>query len=73
MTVLGSGGIITRLAEQGLIDEYQIMVDPIVLVSGSPIFKGIKQKLDLKLTKARALKTGVVELPACCSQDQQSK
>ena len=62
MTLLGSGSILTQLAEQGLIDEYQIMVDPVVIGAGTPIFKGIKQKLDLKLTGTRTFKSGVVLL-----------
>jgi dihydrofolate reductase len=62
MTVLGSGSILTQFAEQGLIDEYQIMVDPVVLGDGTPIFKNIKHKLDLKLTRTRTFKSGVVLL-----------
>jgi dihydrofolate reductase len=62
MTVLGSGSIVTQLAEQGLIDEYQIMVDPVVIGDGTPIFKGIKHKLDLKLTRTRTFQSGVVLL-----------
>jgi dihydrofolate reductase len=44
MTVLGSGSILTQFAEQDLIDEYQIMVDPVVLGRGTQIFKNIKHK-----------------------------
>ena len=33
MTLLGSGSILTQLAEQGLIDEYQVMIDPVVIGS----------------------------------------
>jgi dihydrofolate reductase len=62
MTLLGSGSIVTQFAEQGLIDEYQIMVDPVVLGDGTPIFKNIKHKLDLQLTTARTFKSGVVLL-----------
>lgn len=62
MTLLGSGRILTQFAEQGLIDEYQIMVDPVVLGDGTPIFKGIKHTLDLKLTRTRTFKSGVVLL-----------
>lgn len=32
MTVLGSGSIVTQLAEVGLIDEYQLMIDPVALM-----------------------------------------
>jgi len=62
MTVLGSGSVVTQLAQQGLIDEYQIMVDPVLLGNGTPIFKGIKEKLDLKLVATKTYKSGVVLL-----------
>ena len=62
MTLLGSGSIITQLAEHGLIDEYQIMVDPIALGEGTPLFKGIQHRLDLKLTNTKIFKSGVVLL-----------
>jgi dihydrofolate reductase len=62
MTLLGSGSILIQFAEQGLIDEYQIMVDPVVLGDGTSIFKNIKHKLDLKLTRTRTFKSGVVLL-----------
>ena len=62
MTLLGSGSILTQFAEQGLIDEYQIMVDPVILGDGTPIMKGLTRKLDLKLTGTRTFKSGVVLL-----------
>jgi dihydrofolate reductase len=62
MTVLGSGSIVTQLAQLGLIDEYQIMVDPVLLGDGTPMFKGIKEKLDLKLIAAKTFKSGVILL-----------
>jgi dihydrofolate reductase len=62
MTLLGSGSILTQFAEQGLIDEYQIMVDPVVLGDGTSIFKGIKHRLNLKLTTTRTFRNGNVLL-----------
>jgi dihydrofolate reductase len=62
MTVLGSGSIVTQLAQEGLIDEYQIMVDPVVLGKGTPIFKGLKRRLNLKLTSTRTFRNGTVLL-----------
>jgi dihydrofolate reductase len=62
MTVLGSGSIITQFAEQGLIDEYQIMIDPVVIGKGTPVFNNIKHELDLKLISTRTFKSGVVLL-----------
>jgi dihydrofolate reductase len=62
MAILGSGSILTQFAEHGLIDEYQFMVDPVVLGEGNSIFKGIKSKLDLRLINSRTFKSGVVLL-----------
>ena len=62
MTILGSGSILTQLAEAGLMDSFQFMLDPIALGDGTPIFKGIGNKLDLKLTATRAFKSGAVLL-----------
>ncbi len=62
MTLLGSNRIMTLFAEQGLIDEYLLMVDPVVLGAGTPLFKNISHKLDLKLTATRTFKNGVVLL-----------
>jgi dihydrofolate reductase len=62
VTVLGSGSIVTQLAEQGLIDDYQLMVDPVALGDGTPLFKNISHPLNLKLTNTRTFKSGVVLL-----------
>jgi dihydrofolate reductase len=61
-TVLGSGSIITQLAEQNLIDSYEIMIDPVAIGSGTPLFNGITHTLNLKLTGTRTFKSGVVLL-----------
>ncbi len=62
MTILGSGSIVSLFAEKGLVDEYRIMLDPVALGSGTPIFKDIKNELSLKLTNVQQFKTGVVLL-----------
>jgi len=62
LTILGSGSIVTQLAAHGLIDEYQFMVDPVALGSGTPIFNGLQQVLHLQLTHSRAFKSGIVLL-----------
>jgi dihydrofolate reductase len=62
MTILGSGSIVTQFAELGLIDEFQIMLDPVVLGSGTPIFKNVKKRLDLTLTGTTSFPSGVVLL-----------
>jgi len=62
MVILGSGTIISQLAPEGLIDEYQIVVNPVVLGKGKTMFDGIKEKLTLKLTKTRTFGNGNVLL-----------
>ncbi len=62
MAILGSGSIVAQLAPEGLIDEYQLVVNPVVLGTGRTMFEGIKEKLNLKLTQTRAFKNGKVLL-----------
>jgi len=62
MAILGSGSIVSQLAPEGLIDEYQIVVNPVVLGQGRTMFDGVKEKLNLKLTKTRAFGNGNVFL-----------
>jgi dihydrofolate reductase len=62
MVILGSGSIVSQLVEAGLIDEYQIVVNPIVLGKGRTMFEGLKKKIVLKLTKTRTFGNGNVLL-----------
>jgi len=62
LTVLGSGSIVTQFAEHNLIDNYQFMIDPVAIGDGTPIFRGIRHNLNLKLTGTRTFKSGVVLL-----------
>lgn len=62
MAILGSGSVITQLTDAGLIDEYQLMINPVVLGKGTPIFNGLKQPHNLVLTSTRTFKNGVVLL-----------
>ena len=62
MAILGSGSIVSQLAPHGLIDEYQIVVIPVVLGKGRTLFEGVQDKVPLKLTKTRAFRNGNVLL-----------
>jgi dihydrofolate reductase len=62
MTIMGSGSLVAQLADAGLIDEYQIVVSPLVLGNGRTLFEGVKKKLPMKLTKSRAFGNGNVVL-----------
>jgi dihydrofolate reductase len=41
MMIFGSGTIIQQLANQGLIDEYLLIVTPVILGAGKPLFKDV--------------------------------
>jgi dihydrofolate reductase len=62
MVILGSGSIVSQLAQENLIDEYQIALCPVVLGNGRTLFDGVKRKLNLKLTKSRTFRNGSVFL-----------
>jgi dihydrofolate reductase len=62
MVILGSGSVVSQLAQEGLIDEYQIVVNPVVLGKGKSMFGGLEKKLMLKLTKSRTFGNGNVLL-----------
>jgi dihydrofolate reductase len=60
LVIMGSGTIVSQLAQEGLIDEFQIVVCPIAIGSGRTLFEGVTEKLSLKLTKSRTFGNGNV-------------
>ena len=62
MMIFGSGTIVEQLTKLGLIDEYQLMVNPVVLGKGEPLFKNITDKINLKLANTKTFKSGIVLL-----------
>lgn len=61
MAIFGSGTIVQQLANLGLIDEYRLLVNPVILGEGKPLFKNV-HKLDLKLINTRTFGNGNVLL-----------
>ncbi len=62
MVVMGSGSIVSQLTQDLLIDEYQIVMIPVILGKGRTMFEGIKSKLALKLSNTRNFRNGNVLL-----------
>ena len=62
MMIFGSGTIVEQLTNLGLIDEYQLMVNPVILGKGKPIFNGVKDRMKLKLVSTKTFGSGVVLL-----------
>jgi dihydrofolate reductase len=62
MIIYGSGSLVSSLARYGLIDEYRLIVNPVVIGAGKPLFTGLTGKLNLKLLDAGTLGSGNVLL-----------
>jgi dihydrofolate reductase len=62
MTILGSGSLVSQLVQEGLIDDFQMVLVPVVLGKGRTMFDGVQKRLHLKLTKTRAFPKGNVLL-----------
>ena len=62
MAILGSGSIVTQLADAGLLDVLQVVVNPVALGAGQSLFSGLSQRLDFALTNTRVFGNGSVVL-----------
>ncbi len=58
IAILGSGSIVSQLTQAGVMDEYQIMVIPIVLGEGTTAFDGVSRMMNLSLTSSRTFRNG---------------
>lgn len=58
MVILGSGSIVAQLAAVGLIDTYQVVINPVALGTGRTLFEGLPEIMRLKLANSRAFKNG---------------
>jgi dihydrofolate reductase len=62
VTILGSGSIVAQLAPEGVIDEYQLIVNPIVLGKGRTMFDGVTKRVALQPTRSRTFRNGNILL-----------
>jgi len=60
--LFGSGEVASQLASHGLIDEYQFMVNPVVLGHGRNLFTAMNARVKLKLVETKAFPSGNVRL-----------
>jgi dihydrofolate reductase len=58
MVIFGSGSIVSAFTQLGVIDEYRLIVNPIILGKGKPLFRDLKDKLNLKLLEAKKFRCG---------------
>jgi dihydrofolate reductase len=62
ITILGSGSIVAQLASHGLIDDYEIVVNPVAIGRGRTLFEGINSPISLDLASTRVFHNGNVLL-----------
>jgi len=62
LIIFGSSDLAVTFIRHGLLDEYRIMVNPVILGDGKSLFQGIDAKLNLKLLKTRTFRSGNVLL-----------
>jgi dihydrofolate reductase len=58
--VAGSRTLVHGLMEHGLVDEFRLMIFPVVLGSGARVFPETPDKTELELVDTRAFDSGVV-------------
>ncbi len=62
LAVFGSADLLSTLLRLDLIDEHRVMINPVLIGSGTPLFKNIGQRVNLKRVKTRTFKSGNVLL-----------
>jgi dihydrofolate reductase len=62
IVIYGSSSLVSQFTQWGVIDDYRIFVNPVVLGKGKPEFPGFKDMVKLGLLETRAFKSGVVLL-----------
>jgi dihydrofolate reductase len=62
IVIYGSASLVRTLTNLGLIDEYQLLVHPVILGGGKPLFQDIKDQMKLKLVNTKTHPSGVVVL-----------
>jgi dihydrofolate reductase len=62
MIIFGSGSIVSLLTQHHLIDEYRIIVAPVILGRGKTLFESIEHQQSLRLLRTKTLKSGVIIL-----------
>lgn len=62
MIVFGSGSVVAQLTAHGLIDEYVLVVNPILLGGGRPLLSELSTPVSIDLRQATGYKSGHVLL-----------
>jgi dihydrofolate reductase len=59
---VGGAGLAASFMRLGLIDEYRLLVNPVIVGGGTPFFPEGLDRIDLRLVETRTFASGVVHL-----------
>ena len=59
---VGGPTLASAFIERGLVDEYRVVVHPVVLGAGTPFFPALQDRIGLRLLETRTFGSGVVYL-----------
>jgi len=62
LAILGSSSIVSACAQLGVVDEFEFMVNPVVLGTGRSMFDGLRDRIHLKFIKTRVFQSGNILL-----------
>lgn len=57
---IGGGGFVRSLIATGLVDHFRLVIHPVILGGGLPIFNGVTTPAHLKLTNTKTFPGGIV-------------
>ena len=70
MVIFGGANLASAFMHMNLIDEYQVIVNPVILGKGTALFRDSGDKLTLELLKTKTFSSGKVIL---CYQPSKNK
>jgi dihydrofolate reductase len=62
IAIFGSANLLSTVMRSGVLDEYRLMVNPVILGRGVPLFQGIESPLKKELVSTRSFSNGNVLL-----------
>ena len=59
---VGGPTLASEFVRRGLVDEYRLLVHPVILGAGTPFFPKLETPINLRLTETRVFASGVTYL-----------
>ncbi len=58
--VYGGAEFVSNLIKQALVDDYHLLINPVVIGKGLTIFRSLENKMNLKLVECKSFSCGIV-------------